>query len=231
MSWLFWILFIMVVSFMIQGFRKGLVRTAVSMISFLVVMVAVWWLNPYVGDFIQEKTDWQEKMQEKCSEILFQGLEDQFDLSVTSQVVFIEELPLPQTMKEKLLENNNTEMYRHLAVENFADYLSGYLARGIINGIAFLVSFVIAMVLIRIILCAVDILTELPGLGFLNRMGGLLLGGVQGTLWVWIIFLAVTILYDTTAGGYLMGVIREDPILTWIYDGNYLVNMIMGILV
>lgn len=216
---------------MIQGFRKGLVRTAVSMVSFIIVIAATSWLNPYVGDFIRENTNWQDKIQEQCEEILFQGLDNHFDLSVTSQVTFIEALPLPQTMKEKLLENNNTEMYRHLAVEGFADYLSGYIAHAIMNGITFVISFFATILIIKMILYAMDVLTEIPGVGFLNRVGGLCLGGIQGMLWVWMIFLIVTILCDTGAGRYLMGIIKEDPVLTWIYDGNYLVHIIMGILV
>lgn len=231
MTWLFWVLLIIVMGFMSQGFRKGLVRTAVSMVFFIIVIAATSWLNPYVGDFIRENTDWQDKIQEQCGDVLFQGMENRMDLSVTSQVTFIEKLTLPQTMKDKLLENNNTEMYRHLAVENFADYLSKYLAHGVINGITFLISFFAVNIILRMILYAVDILTEIPGLGLLNRLGGLLLGAVQGILWVYILFLIVTLLCDTGVGAYLMGVIKEDPVLNWIYDGNYLVHIIMGILI
>ena len=33
------------------------------------------------------------------------------------------------------MENNNTEIYKRLAVESFADYLGKYLSYGIINAI------------------------------------------------------------------------------------------------
>ena len=136
MSWLFWILLILPAVLMIQGFRKGLVRTVVSMVSFLLVMAASSWLNPYIGDFIREKTTWQADIQQGCQEILFDEIEKQIDISGVSQNDFIEELPLPQGMKKKLIQNNTAEMYRQLAVENFTDYVSGYIAYGIINGIA-----------------------------------------------------------------------------------------------
>lgn len=230
MSWLFWVLLIFVMTFVLQGFRKGLLRTAFSMFSVIIVLVAAAWLNPYVSDFIREKTNWQEKIEENCSEFLGKELGERMELTVASQVSFIEELPLPQIMKEKLIENNNGEIYQQLAVETFADYISGYLAHGIINGIAFLVSFIAATIIMKIILYVVDRITELPVIGLFNRLGGIALGAVQGILWIWIIFLLITLLYETKAGMYLMNTIQKDPILLWLYDRNCLVQVIMGLL-
>ena len=68
--------------------------------------------------------------------------------------------------------------------ETFADYLGKYLSYTIINGICFLISFVIATILMYMILYAVDILTALPVIGTLNRIGGICIGCVQGILWV-----------------------------------------------
>ena len=68
-----------------------------------------------------------------------------FDLDGTllpmAQEEFIRELPLPDGMKDMLIENNTLEGYQTLAAESFAEYLSGYIAYGIVNGIAFIISF------------------------------------------------------------------------------------------
>ncbi|NCB93475.1 MAG: CvpA family protein [Clostridia bacterium] len=231
MSWLFWILLIVFVVCVIQGYRKGMIRTAISMVSFIIVLYVTSWISPYVGDFIRENTNWEQSIQEKCADVIEQGMEQQPDLSVGSQVGVIEELPLPQSMKEKLLENNNSEVYKQLAVESFADYLSGYISYGIINGIAFLIAFIITNIIVKLILYAVDLLTELPVVGTLNRLGGILLGGVQGILWIWIFFLVITLLYETSVGSMLMDVTNGDPVLRWLYDRDILVQVIMKILV
>lgn len=230
MSWLFWILLVLFALSVIQGARRGLVRTAVSMVFFILVIVAVSWLNPYVSDFIRQKTNWQEQIQGKTESLLAEGLweeapEGQEDTG--AQEEFIRELPLPDGMKDMLIENNTLEGYQTLAAESFAEYLSGYIAYGIVNGIAFIISFVIAIVLIRLILYAVDLLTELPVISGINRLGGAVLGAVQGLLWLWIIFLVITLLYDTAVGGILMDQIHGDPVLNWLYDRNYLMNIIM----
>ena len=230
MNWLFWILLVIFALFVIQGARKGMVRTAVSMVSFILVIVAVSWINPYMGDFIREHTSWEESIQQRTSEMLAGVIEDQLEPDAGQQEEIIRQLPLPDGMKELLLENNNEEGYRSMAAEGFTDYLSGYLAYAVINGIAFVLSFVVTIILIRLILYAVDILTDLPVLGGINRAGGIVLGAVQGLLWLWIIFLVIALFADTPAGRVLMEQIRSNPVLSWLYNNNLLTMAIMRIL-
>lgn len=230
MNWLFWILLVIFALFVIQGARKGMVRTAVSMVSFILVIVAVSWINPYMGDFIREHTSWEESIQQRTSEMLAGVIEDQLEPDAGQQEEIIRQLPLPDGMKELLLENNNEEGYRSMAAEGFADYLSGYLAYAVINGIAFVLSFVVTIILIWLILYAVDILTDLPVLGGINRAGGIVLGAVQGLLWLWIIFLVIALFADTPAGRVLMEQIRSNPVLSWLYNNNFLTMAIMRIL-
>ena len=208
MSWLTFVLLALVLIFAVQGFRKGMLRMAISMVFFLMVLGVTSWLNPYISDFVREKTTWQISIEEKCNEVLLEQLEGRDDLqSITGQVSYIEELP----------------------VESFADYLGKYLSYGIINGICFLISFAIATILMYMILYAVDILTALPVIGTLNRIGGICIGCIQGLIWIWVIFLIITIICDTPAGIYLQGQIRSDPILTWIYDNNMLMKIVLQI--
>ncbi len=229
MTWLFWILLIFVMIFVIQGFSRGLIRTAVSMFSIIIVMAATAWLNPYISDYIREKTDWQERLEDRCEALLQEKIGEKLEESINSQVSFIDELPIPENIKRKLAENNNGETYQQMAVDNFTEYLSKYIAAGIMNGITFLIAFVLVMIVIKVVLYAVDLLTELPVIGGCNRVGGALAGLLQGILWIWVIFLGITLFYDTQVGRYLMETIQEDPVLRWIYDRNYLVQILMGI--
>lgn len=230
MSWLFWILLAVFVLSIVQGIRKGMVRTAISMVSFLLVLLAVSWLNPYVSGYIRENTQWQESIEKKTAEMLENSFQETPQWDQEQQEAFIQELPMPELIQKLLTENNTAEKYQALAAETFAEYISGYLAYGIVNGIAFVISFIIATILIRLILYAVDVLTQLPVIHGLNRLGGGVLGAVQGILWIWIIFLVITVLYDTSAGRVLMDQIMADPVLTWIYNRNLLLYLVMRVL-
>ena len=87
MSWLTFVLLALVLIFAVQGFRKGMLRMAISMVFFLMVLGVTSWLNPYISDFVREKTTWQISIEEKCNEVLLEQLEGRDDLqSITGQV-------------------------------------------------------------------------------------------------------------------------------------------------
>ena len=54
MSWLTFVLLALVLIFAVQGFRKGMLRMAISMVFFLMVLGVTSWLNPYISDFVRE---------------------------------------------------------------------------------------------------------------------------------------------------------------------------------
>ena len=117
MSWLFWVLLVVLVIFGIQGFRKGLLKTILSMVSTIAVIIITAWLIPHIGGYIRENTQWQENIQLKVEETLLAELED-IELPESGQLEFIEELPLPEIMKDLLIKNNTAEIYEQLDLRN-----------------------------------------------------------------------------------------------------------------
>lgn len=53
--------------------------------------------------------------------------EEQEDMPAFQRIA-IEKLNLPQSMKDALIENNNSEVYQLLGVDHFIEYVSTYLA-------------------------------------------------------------------------------------------------------
>lgn len=77
-------------------------------------------------------------------------------------------------MKNRLLENNNSTIYQELGVKSFPEYAASYIARMILKVVAFLVTFILVWILVRALMAAVDLIGELPILGFFNHLGGAL---------------------------------------------------------
>lgn len=69
-------------------------------------------------------------------------------------------------MKNRLLENNNSTIYQELGVKSFPEYAASYIARMILKVVAFLVTFILVWILVRALMAAVDLIGELPILGF-----------------------------------------------------------------
>lgn len=121
MSWLFWVLLVLVLIFAIQGFRKGLIRTAFAMFFFVLVIFITTWVTPYISQYIRTHTKWENRIEQKCENVITQTIGNQEGLSLNAQLAFIEELPLPQTVKDEMIENNNNEIYSQLAIASFGE--------------------------------------------------------------------------------------------------------------
>ena len=214
MNWLFWAVIAFLAFHVIDGFYRGFIRKAVSAVSLIITLVLVTYLTPHITNFIQENTSLHEKLQEKCSEMF---LNEEYDVDLkTDQVNLIQNMDLPDNIKEMLLENNNIEAYEILDVSDFGDYIGAYLANMIINALAYLISFLIIWTLLRMLLMAMDIVTKLPLLRGLNKLAGGVLGLVQGIVFVWIIFLLVSVLCNGNLGKQFFALIHENPFLLFL---------------
>jgi uncharacterized membrane protein required for colicin V production len=228
MNWLFWVVLAFIAYHIIDGLRRGFIRKVVSAVSLVVTLVLVTYLTPQITTFIQDNTSLHENLQEKCSNLF---LNEEYNEDVkTDQVLMIENMDLPENIKEMLLENNNTESYDVLAVSGFHDYIGAYLANMIINALAYLLSFLIVWTAIRAILLALDVVTKLPILHGINRLAGGALGFVYGIVLVWIAFLLVTILCNGDLGRQFFGLIRENPFLLFLYNQNVIMKIVFGLM-
>lgn len=144
-----------------------------------------------------------------------------------TQVKAIENAAIPEFLKKLLTENNNNEIYETLNVFNFPEYAGAYLARMAVQVIAFLVTFLLVIIIVKALMAAVDIIGDLPVLGIVNRLAGALTGIVGALLIIWLAFLILSLIYTTEAGKACFAMIDKDPILTFLYDHNILLNKLL----
>ena len=228
MNWLFWVVVVFLGYHVIDGIRRGFIRKAVSAVSLVITLVLVTYLTPQITTFIQDHTSIHEKLSGKCSEILLNS--DHNESLKTDQVLIIEELELPENIKEMLLENNNTESYDLLQVTGFHEYIGAYIANLIINALAYLLSFILIWTALQLLLMALDVVTKLPILHGLNQLAGGALGIVYGVVLVWIAFLLVTILCNGNLGHTFFELIKENPFLLFLYNQNVIMKIVFGLI-
>ena len=141
------------------------------------------------------------------------------------QISAIEGADLPEIFKNLLMENNNSEMYRQLGAETFVQYAGDFLAGLALNVAAFLCTFILITILVRAIVFALDIVSNLPVLGALNRLAGGAIGLLGALIIVWTAFILITLLYVTSVGKELYGMIETDPFLSAIYQYNPIMSL------
>ncbi len=211
------------------GYQRGFIKEVVSTFFILLAIAAAWLINPYINDFLRENTPLYATVQEGCRNLIETETGEAESIGKTEQDSLIQGLSLPGFVKDSIEENNTAEVYRYLAVNTFAEYVSEYLAQSVVNGAAFAVSFLLATLLIRMVTFALHLISKLPILNGVNKAAGAVLGIVKGVIFIWLAFLILTILCNTEVGKAGLDLIERDPFLSFLYDTDIFVRIFMSI--
>ena len=142
----------------------------------------------------------------------------------------IEEMPLPKSVKQILVENNNEEIYRILGVDGFIDYIASFLAGRIINALAFVLLFITMNVGLHVLSRCLNLIARLPVLYGLNQIAGAVLGVMMALSYFWVACLALNIFVSTDWGNYILSSIEQTPWIAWLYHNNLLSQFFLSIL-
>ncbi len=144
-----------------------------------------------------------------------------------SQTELIESLPLPEALKDMLLENNNDEGYANLQVSTFQDYVVHFIATLILNVISFVAAVVAVQILLSLVIAALDFLARAPVISGINRLAGFLLGLLQALFFLWLFFLILSMTATTEIGLQLMSMVQESRFLGYLYDSNLFMQIVL----
>lgn len=214
------------------GYKRGFLKIALSLAITIASIILVVALTPHISGWIQESTSLGEAVQSKLSEMFEEATGTSADLlssietSREQQISLIEGANLPSVIKEMLLENNNNEVYEALGATSFIGYIGAYITKLIADIIAFLVAWIAVTIISRIVMGVVGIIGKIPVVGGANRIAGGIVGIGIALIIVWILFVVVTLLYNTAVGQACMEDIAASQILTKLYDGNILMKFI-----
>lgn len=229
--WLTLTVSVYILAMVLYGHYKGFIKRAVSVFALVASLLVVRMGMPYMTELLKEDTLVRQMVQERM--LALAGIEDADslgDMMPSAQRTLIEQMNLPEALKESLIENNNSEVYQVLGVQAFSDYIADYLSNLICSIVGFIVLFIISYVLIRLLFNWVDIISKLPVLSGINQIAGAILGAVESLAVLWIIGLILSIGSTTPFGRAAVAQIESSVFLNFLYRNNPFQWIIMAIL-
>ena len=206
-NWLFVVVAVYLVSMVLYGHYRGFVRLAVSAVSLVLSLGVVHFGAPSVANLLRSNEVVYQAVEDSVTKFIQKDDEAENEAADAAppsvQRSIIEEMDLPEQLKDALLENNNSEVYEALGVSSFTHYVSRYLANNVVS--------------------------RLPIISGLNRLAGAALGGAEGIFFVWIAALLITLFSATAIGELFLNQIESNIWLTWLYDHNMLGSILMGV--
>ena len=232
MNWLLILLLVVTILSVIAGYYRGFVRTAISMVFMILVLILSGWLSPYIGKALEEHTPVAEGIHDACRNMVAEMLEEQSgSISANGEMEqqeLLNMLGLPAELLGGVLSTEQLQTGQEEAIQVFAEQTADVLTNLAVDAIVFLVSFAAAWIVVCIVRRVADIFTELPVLGFVNRVCGGVLGMIRALFWVWIFFLILTVFSGTEWGNFCLQAIREDSVLLFLHRNNLILKFLLG---
>lgn len=224
LTWFGIVILLILLLFIWMGYRRGFIREIVSFFFVFLSLSLAWAINPYINDFLISETPVYSTIQETCMDFVQKQSSD-LENETESSSQFIDGLNLPEVLRKNIEKNNNTENYAELSVNTLTEYVSGYLAKTIVNGLSYVLAYILATIGIRIVVYILNLIAGLPILKTANKLTGGLVGFVKGLVFIWILFLILTVLCSTEIGKTSLELIEKDSLLSVIYQYDPLIQI------
>ncbi len=226
MNWLAILVLLFLAAYIIRGYHNGLIKTVFSICAVFIALTVAFVGNKTLSGILQDN----ETIYKAVNSKVVKTMEIDTDAkSATEQKNYIDSLPVPKRLKEALTENNNKKVYELMDTSKFGDYISGYITRMVLNAIAFAILFIVTLILVRVLASALDIVSRLPVIHTLNKLGGLVLGLIHGFVVLWILCIVLTIFSGTGFGEMCFKAINDSTFLSIVYNNNLLLYFIVNV--
>ena len=222
---------VFLICMMLYGHYRGFLKQCVSIGAFVITLIAVKVVSPYMTDAIMSNTEVRETISSFVLETV--GLDEEAESFLgepSIQRMAIERLEIPESIKTDLIENNNSEVYRMLGVDRFAEYVGAYAARLVLNWVCSIFLFAVIFIILHLLIIWLDLLARLPILYGLNKIAGTFLGLAQGLLLIWIGALFLELFSATEVGSMLYEQVEDSFWLSALYRFNPIAFFLQGLI-
>lgn len=251
---LFFVALILILLMGIRGFQRGILGIIFGLVAWIFMIVFVQWASPQayenlkndekivasisenVGDIIEKNTE--DISLDNAEEALKKDKEDSFGDMLPKEAVegYEEMMASLQEFYETLSKETDLGIKDQLlqqATEGFnekkeevvlgtTEIVTDYILRAIATVISILLGFIICFLVWMII----RLINKTPIIGTASHFGGLIFGIFEGILILWIIMYIASLTSVTEIGGSLMGQIKENEFLLYLYNYNILFKIL-----
>lgn len=235
MNWLLIIVIGILIGFVIEGYCKGFVRIAFSLLAMIVTLAFVTVATPHLTTYLEDNTTWDEAITEKCLEHVRSASEervnDHIDEQVEQQAEAAEQsgLSLPEKWLDQLADSGSNAVNDIMEQSGIQETIAQNLAHFIMTGISFFIALIFISLVLHLIIRALDLVTKLPVIKHVNRTLGVMVGAVKGFLVVWIFLYFISLTCTSSFGIRMLDYINQSPFLTLLYEHNVLMQILMAI--
>ena len=214
----------------VYGYRRGLARMVISIVSLVLSLVLVFILRAPVEKIVREHTGLEHTVEQFVNDNLGTRIREvaaELPGTVGEQLEqSINGLKLPEPVQKLLLDAVSGRDDAASKSMNMADYLTSWVSGLIFSCLIFVITFILVRLIVWVVCLLIINASKLPGIRQVNSLAGAVIGLVIGLFAVWIAAVAVTTGSAQEWGQEGMRLIGESRILTLLYEYDPFIRLI-----
>lgn len=242
--------------FAIIGWRKGVIRLVLSLVSMIITILAAVIIAPLATTAIKNGTNIDENVAQSIYTILSENKEvdkyfsneqiipDGIDISqagehiqnISAVVAEVgDRINLPESLTDAIKAMPESELMTIINEQGQASIkeislriISVRLADIVLTSIIYIVIMVVVFIALRVIISATGIIRRLPVIKQADKLGGVLVGLIEGLVVVWIFFTVVTAMSGTENASNILVQIHRDAFLETLYNNNPITRLLFS---
>lgn len=206
--------------------KVGFIRTVYQLLSSVIALVLAFFVYPII-ESILKLTPLYEGVKTWVRGLL----PEVGNIGLQAQSAMIQDSLqwMPDFIIDKIVKNNNPEIYQLLGVNNLIEYIVTSVANLCIMGIAIVLCFILIKIGLTIGVGVLDLVAKLPLLKTANKWAGFIVGLVKGVVIVWVICLIIPLLMMIPQFSELKTLIEQSILMDYFYNHNFILQIITSL--
>jgi uncharacterized membrane protein required for colicin V production len=203
------------------GYRKGLTGSLLKIVSFVLALVIAFVLFKPVSNFIIDKTNWDESLEQGIRDAILSSNKQEEEMKPSSNE---ENQSMPSVMMEYI--NKTVENAGNEAKEAVVDATARDVSITIINAGVWFALFLLARIILIFVKGLANIITSLPLIKQVDKLGGIVYGLVEAFVIIYGILAVVSFISPVVSGTGILEAIQKSFIGSAMYNNNLLLKLI-----
>ena len=214
MNWTLLAIILILLIAMGIGAAKGIIKMVFSVLVLLVAVIVTTAITPWLSNLLSKNTKWDDAVRKKV-ESYYE--EHNLFMSQTS-VPDLDSDNFPIMITDSI--RDSAREYIDKGADKYNNFIVDATTNMIFRTMVYLGTFLVIFVLLKLLGMLLDVVSKLPVLNEINRVGGALVGIAAGLIGIWIFFIRITSTSSTKFAVEVSEQITDNKFLTFIYEKN-----------
>ena len=212
---------ISVITFMvvmlISGYYKGFVKMSSNLVTLIMSIVITRMAKPYFQEWIKNNEAVKSFVSEKVEFLVKEYIESKAGSSIQMQNDYLSgsDNNIVNIIIKNSLGKSDGDISELLGIDKIASVITEKISDFVLSVITFIILMIAITIIMKLIFYILDKIAALPVLTVINRISGALLGLIESILYIWIIFIVLSLFPKSGLIIDIMEQINREG--TWLY--------------